>query len=191
LRPRQATLSGLRIGEAVVDLRVSLEPSGIEVDLLHVSGGPATLQVRLPEPPGQALQVEYIDWLRQDGARVPLALELLPGAEERSLFGRFQPRPRPMPALPSGPLPRCLARGGLWFETPSDDALARKAQPIARAIAELLGIPGGELAAGEPSASGFWNGTVVHLEAGARGLEKLIALLSMTEGFVLGGGLAR
>ena len=46
---RTAELRGLRVGAAVLDLRLELEPDGIQVDLDHVSGEAC----RLRGEPGQ------------------------------------------------------------------------------------------------------------------------------------------
>jgi hypothetical protein len=192
LRPRAASVRGLRIGTASVDLRVSIEPSGLEVDLWHRSGETAKVHVLLPEPPGQEIRVEYIDWMRQDALRAPLILKLVPGDEEHNLFGRFRPRREPMPALPRALLPRNLTLGGLLFVLPleqaADPRLLSMARPVARAVGRLLGISSTVLPAGAPAPESPWNGTRVQLAPGPAGHTELVGLLSLCERYVLSAG---
>ena len=189
LRPREMWARQLRIGGAVLDTKVSIEPSGLEVDLWHLSGEAVEVAVLLPEPPGQEIRVEYIDWMRQDERRVPLRLELVPGSEEHNLFGRFSPRRAPLPALPEGALPAGIAGGGLWISLPASDELERTAAPVARALSRLFDVPGGTLAHGMPLPPGSVAGVRIELESGAAGLSKLVAVVSLAETYVLAGGL--
>lgn len=201
LRPRECLVRGLRIGQAVLDLRVSIEPSGLEVDLWHLSGEACQVSVVLPEPPGQEIRVEYVDWMRQEALREPLVLriapaELVPGEPaparvEHNLFGRFRPRRQPTPTLPRAGLPRSLTLGGLWFVTPDDPELLRSAGPVARAVGRLFGFPSATLTPELGEAPTTWNGTRVHLAPGPAGRAKLISLVSQCERYVLSGGLRR
>ncbi len=169
--PRTATVRGLRVGEATLDFTITLDGSGIEVDLLHTGGGPATVRVLLPEPEGLEIRVEYIDWMRQDVQRQPLLVELLPGEEEHNLFGRFAPRRVPLPASPTERLPRALERGGLWTEWRGAPELQAELEAAAEVLAEVLGVPGGLVAPGDPPPGEPWSATVLHVpgeEAAAR-----------------------
>ncbi|MCB9915375.1 MAG: hypothetical protein H6828_09525 [Planctomycetes bacterium] len=174
VEPTQAEVHGLRIGDATVDVRVSLDGSGVQVDLLHTGGGPATVRVLLPEPEGLAIRVEYLDWMRQDAVREAMLVELLPGEEEHNLFGRFAPRRTPLPASPRGELPRALREGGLWFECGADEAL-EEVRAAAEVMAAALGVPGGVVAPGEAPGCGPWSPTLVHLAYEPGAARRLLA----------------
>ncbi len=163
IEQRTATLHGLRIGEAILDFKITIDSSGIEVDLLHTGGGPATVRVLLPEPEGLEIRVEYIDWMRQDELRVPLTVELLPGEEEHNLFGRFRPRRSPLPSFSGELMPRALQFGGLWLAWSGDEALEPELRTAAEVMATTLGVPGG-LIEQENSGSGSpWSATILHV----------------------------
>ena len=179
---RSARVEGLRIGEAVVTLVVSVEPSGVEVDLLHTGGGPATLRVLLPTPAGQEIRVEYIDWMRQDEVGLPLTLELQPGDEEHNLFGRFHPRHEPLPATPKGALPQQLQRGGLWIECAEGAPAEAEARAAVRAFGALLEVPTGIRRPGTLPASP-WSATILHLPADEAEARRFLArIASAVEG---------
>jgi len=160
---RSVTVEGLRIGEAIVTFVVTVEASGIEVDVTHTGGGPARLRVLLPTPPGQEIRVEYVDWMRQDEVGSPLLLELSPGDEEHSLYGRFVPRREALPATPAGELPQQLLRGGLWIECAEGSAAEPESRAAARAFGELLGLRTGISRPGGPSPTPPWSATILRL----------------------------
>jgi len=182
LRPRSAEVKGVRIGEALVDIRISVEPSGVQVDLEHVGGGPTTVRVLLPEPVGQEIRVEYLDWMRQDELRVPLVVGLSPDdEEEHTLWGRFQPRRVPMPALPTGEPPRAFLRGGLFLTLKPGDELEAEAQAFASAMGKLFGVPTGVLATGEVPEIDVYEPILARLPAAPAGRLRLVQLLSSVE----------
>ncbi|MFT7669688.1 MAG: hypothetical protein ACI8X5_002393 [Planctomycetota bacterium] len=189
LRPRTMKISGLRVGQAVLDMKVVLEPSGIEVDILHVSGEAVTLSILLPEPPGQEIRVEYIDWMRQDERRAPLELTLLPGEEEHTLFGRFRHRGARLPSLPQGSLPVGFRRAGLRMEAPDDPQLAALARPLSQALGLLFEIPSEFVIWGSDPTPSPWTTTVLHLAHGLEGRQSLISIVSLVERYVLALGL--
>ncbi len=182
LRPRSAEVKGVRIGEALVDIRVSIEPSGVQVDLEHVGGGPATVRVLLPEPVGQEIRVEYLDWMRQDGLRAPLVVALSPAdEEEHTLWGRFQPRRVPMPALPKAEPPRAFLRGGLFLSLDTGGELEAEAKAFASALGALFGVPTGVLATGDLPQVDVYEPILVSLPAAPAGRLRLVQLLSSVE----------
>lgn len=186
VRPTTASVE-LLVGEAAVRLVISVEPSGVEVKLHHLSGGPASLRVQLPELLDREVRVSYIDWLRQDARNDPLAVELSPGMEGPvHLFGRFLARTERLPAPPTTTLPVQLLEAGLWFE--STDHLAPTPLQVAasRAITDSLGVKGGARRAGSADGSSASAGTVVHLREGPEGARTLARIVSATEAWVIG-----
>ena len=184
--PRIATVRGLQVGEATLDLKVTLDGSGIEVDLLHTGGGPATVRVLLPEPEGLEIRVEYIDWMRQDVQRQPLLVELLPGEEEHNLFGRFAPRRVPLPGSPTDRLPRALVEGGLWTEWAGAELLRPELLAAAEVLPEVLGVPGGLVTPGAMPSAAPWEATVLHVPSEADAARRFLArIASRLEAWVL------
>lgn len=185
---RRAAAHGLRIGTAWVDMAVLVEPAGVEITLTHVGGGPARFAVRLPQPAGRRIGIEYADWFRQDTLGEPLAVELVPGCEPVTLFGRFVPFDRDLPASPGADLPAGLKGGGLWIEVGGAcEALRLEAGAAAAAVGELLAIPAGLRDPRSVPAAGPFSGTVVHLADPARARSVLAALASAAEAHVLHG----
>lgn len=186
IAPRRARVSGFRIGEALLELEVTVEPAGVQVDLRHLGGGPARLAVLLPEPSDQEIRVEYIDWFRQDDRHAPLAVELVPGGEPRTLFGRFLPREPDLPAPPpQDALPRTIELGGLWIEVGpqvQDAALPRAA---VEALGRVLGVPAGLCAPLDPPPRGAYAGVILRYSDAAQGELLLRRVASAAEKFLL------
>lgn len=182
---RSATAHGLRIGAAVVDLTVTVEATGVQVDLTHVSGGAATVSVLLPEPEGFEVKIEYLDWLRRedDQLRTPIPVELKPGEEPRQLYGRVLERRAALPTGGAQRLPAALVEGGLVFEVPDGDPDRAALEEIAAVVGELLGVEARLRAPGAPR--GDTSGTVFRLPAGRERVERLRFLASAIERFLL------
>ncbi len=181
---RQASFPGLRIGAARVDLRITLEPSGVQVDLQHVGGDAASVRVLLPEPEGSEIRVEYIDWMREDERRAPLKLELLPGSEEHNLFGRFTERRERMPALPGQSLPESLKRGGLWIETEGE--LEPELRAFASSLGSLFDLEAGLCSRKVPPPASPWTQTICHVGTGPTARARFMTLVSLAESYALG-----
>jgi hypothetical protein len=148
LDEREAWVRGLRVGSAVIDLRVAIEPEGVQVDVVHVAGGAARLSVRLPEPDGFEIRVAYVDWLRQDEVGVPLALEVRPGDDTHSVYGRCLPR---APAWPTGAaehVPAAIEREGLWLVTQAGDPDLERLEAVSQALGR---VDGGVVQGGLPA----------------------------------------
>lgn len=132
---REAWVRGLRVGEAVLDVRVAIEPEGVQVDLEHVSGGAARLAVKLPEPEGFEIRVEYVDWLRQDALGLPLEVVVKPGDEPHSLYGRVLPRRPAWPTAAPEHVPAAIEEGGLaLLVDDADDPERERLDAVARAL---------------------------------------------------------
>src|SRR6186713_777615 len=48
---RAMRIEGLAVGAAVIGLRISVEVEGVQIDVEHLSGGPAKLSIAIPEDP--------------------------------------------------------------------------------------------------------------------------------------------
>ena len=186
VQTRRATVHGLQIGAAWVDMAVLVEPAGVEVTLTHVGGAAARLAVRLPQPAGQRIGIEYNNWFRQDTVGEPLAVELAPQSEPVVLFGRFVPTDHPLPASPIGRLPSQLTGGGLWIELGANcEAIRPRARAAAAALGVLLAIPTGLRDPLDPPPAGAWSGTVLRLADPEGADAVLAAIASAAEAHVL------
>jgi len=180
-------VNGLRIGAGIVDLELTLEAGGVQVDVVHVSGGTLRLDIVLPEPNGQEIRIEYVDWMRQDTLREPLRVALQPGSEPITLFGRFRPRDTSWPSGAAARVPEALRRGGLRLELPADDPERELFEAIAANLSGLLAIPV-RVVGPQPGETSAWSGTRMRLGSGAERQAKLAWLVTSIEGFLVGGG---
>lgn len=179
---REASLAGLRVGGAVLDLTVTVDYDGVQVDLQHRAGEPARVLVQLPEPREFEIRVAYLDWSRLDEPG-PVAVELAPGSEERSVYGRFAARATPWTLELPAELPEGLARGGLVIVHPPDPARRERLAGLDAALAELLGVPCRRVERAHPGPPASAEVQVDLFEAGWEA--KLEGLLSQVERFVL------
>ncbi len=185
-RSRPVTASTeLEVGDAKLRLTISVEPSGVEVALHHLSGGPVTLRVQLPELLEREIRVSYVDWMRQDERNAPLSATLTPEMEGPvQLFGRFLARKESLPSSPSGELPIQLISAGLWIEPRGTEEVSLLQSTAAAALSKALGVPGGARrpqsgASPLPSA-----GLVIHLSEGPLGARTLSRIVSAAEAWL-------
>jgi hypothetical protein len=125
------------VGKAKLAMRVSVEIEGVQIDIEHRSGEAAHVSIVIPEPTEWAIGNEYIDWVAQTTHHEPLALELKPGEEAHTLYGRFQPRTLSHPTHPAARVPAQLAGGKLWLYVPSEGARRPLFDAIATSLREL------------------------------------------------------
>ena len=134
---REMKLARLQVGKGTIALRVAVEYDGITVELLHVAGGACKVAVVLPCEPGFVLANEYVDWYVQETHGAPLVLELKPGEEAHTLYGRIDLVPVRGPERVPEQLPALAAREGLVLELfPGDTD-----EPLVRSIAESFAAP--------------------------------------------------
>lgn len=183
----ELALRGLQVGGGRIDLRLVLEPVGVELELRHAGGADVEVEVLLPIPPGFEAWVDYVDWLRQDEPGAPRRLTVGAGDEEpRQLFARLRPRPEPLPASPRAALPAGLALGGLRLAAREEEREALAA--AAAALGRLAGVPAGvrDVRAGRDGAPAF-EGVVVGVPDGAAGARVLARVASAAEAWRLAG----
>lgn len=143
LERREMKVLGLEIGAARVDVRVAIEPEGVQVDFDNVRGEPARCTVALPEPLDFELVSAYLDWERLErDARAPIEVRLSPGAATVSVYGRLAPRHVRWPStLPNELEPRAQLHGFTLICSPKS-VLCARASGFAAALEALSGLPG-------------------------------------------------
>jgi len=181
VRGGAARVEGFRVGAAQLALSIHVEGDGVELVLEHLGGGPARVRVRLPEPPDFELHSEYLDWSRLEGTRCEREVELTPGGEARTLFGRYQPRRLEWPAQVPRALCAQLQRDGVLLLASPGGAL----EGLRAGLQDLLGlrVEVRELPPGlRPAPLG---GVQVDLRSAAAFSTKRASLVSVAERFAL------
>lgn len=131
---RAMRIDGLAVGSAVIALKISVEVEGVQIDVLHLSGGPVRLSIAIPKDPRFDFSDEYVDWYRAEVKGVAHALSIQPGDEEHTLYARFEPRAPEWPTLLPDDVPAQIASGGLRIEARAGGADLG----LLRAVAESL-----------------------------------------------------
>jgi len=187
---RQATVRGVRVGDALLSLAVVIEADGVQVDVTHLEGPPVRVRVRPPVPPGVEIGLLYADWERCDEPHAPVTLELSQSEEgqKRAVWGRFQPREERWPAPePAADLPRL--RAPIVIVGP-DEAAPRLAR-FCESLEELFGLPCSLRSSATADTPTFFEPTRMHLgtqESPERDSErKLRAMISLAERWALAG----
>jgi hypothetical protein len=150
---RRAEARGLKIGDAVFDMLLKVDGSGVVCDLTHVSGGTAKFKLYLPAPEGFRLKSAYVNWEMQqlpggadpkvfDWRAMPLTIELAPSEESFTVFARLTRLQVPFPTPPAAgqALPRATAEYGLVLVI-SDQPTPEPWSAVAGAWSRALGLP--------------------------------------------------
>jgi len=184
---RTARIEGLTVGGARLDLAITIESTGVQVDATHTSGDPTRLWVQLPVPRPFQIEVEYLDWMRRDTVGLPVELELNPGQDTRTIYGRTRESRSDLPTGRARALPAQLLEGALFLEVPAADPQWAHLTAVAKVLAELLDVavhlrtPAARMAnSGEP-----WTGISLSLPAGEGRAQRLRYLASAVERFLL------
>jgi hypothetical protein len=186
-------LRGLRVGAAVLDLELALELDGVQIDLTHVAGDACRLALVMPTMPQFTLAQIYCDWEeRTEPAETPIPLEIRPGDERHTLWGRFEYRANPWPTRVPAQLPAAIAARGIAILCGEGDPRRAELDEFAAALARLTGatvevraLSGLDATIAEPAALAEQRGLTIDLRAGepassARDL-KWLALASFAE----------
>ncbi len=178
---REMRLEGLHIGAATLAMKVRLESDGIQIDFDHRGGGAAHVRVVLPEQADFALRVAYVDWVRQDEFAGVLEVNVSPGDETHTLFGRFRPRPIAWPTnLPEG-APRFLTQNGLEFSFPQTAPDAEMFEAASTGFASLLGLA----VSTKGAVTGDFAGIKIDLGDPTIARRKFTGMISLSERFAL------
>lgn len=181
---RAMRIEGLAVGSARLALKVSVEGEGVEIDVEHLSGGPAKLSVLIPDDPDFAFADEYVDWMRQEKLGIPHELSIQPGDEAHTLYARFEPRKSEWPTLLPDRVPAQIERGTVWLEAGPDE----RVRPLLEAVAQCLSSGPLHVDArldGARSAAERGLGVTVDLSSGEERPRKLAWIAGAVERFAL------
>jgi len=172
-----------RVGAAEARLALSVERDGLEIELVHLAGGPARVRVAAPVPRGIEPGLLFADWEKRPGPLAPVEFLLSAEEPEHTLWLTFHP---PRDHLPSPPLellrtPR--AERGILLVSPGGDEPHLLA--CAHALAELFEIPC-ELRAAEYVPAPGLEPLVVRLGTDPDGERRLVHWLGYAERHFLG-----
>jgi len=113
---REMRLDELAIGAARVRLAVRVEYEGVLVELTHLAGPRCSVRVEIPPDPDYAFGQEYLDWYPLEQLGAAQLVELEPGSDTRTLYGRFEPRAQDFPRRLPTALPQLVRDEGLALE---------------------------------------------------------------------------
>lgn len=151
---RAAELQGLEVGGSTLDLRLSVESTGVKLSTWLRSGDPVELRILMPEPPGYAIEIEYVDWLKAEGAHAVRSLVPQADGEAWVVFSRVGERDVERPAGTVARLPAGLRLGGLVLEDEGGEN-ALPALPPAELLEAAVGAPVRVVDPGAAAREGF------------------------------------
>jgi hypothetical protein len=134
---RAMKVNGFVVGKTTLAMRVAVEAEGVQIDVEHRSGETAHISIVIPEPKDWSIGDEYVDWAVQPTHHQPLAIEVKPGDEPHTIYGRFQPRGLSHPTHPSAQVPAQLEGGIVWLLVPSDQENSDLYTSIAKSLGQL------------------------------------------------------
>lgn len=181
---RAMKLTGLRIGAALVDMRVALEYEGLQIDLEHKSGADAKVKLRLPMPIDFDIANVYVDWQRREGPTTDdVEVTLVAGGEPTTIFARFEPLQVRWPTVLPSTLDATAREHGFALIVGDDDPERGRISGFATAMERLLGCKTQVVSPAQaPTAAPAIS---IDLSAGPDRDRKLRGLISQCERFVL------
>lgn len=139
--PRMTWKGGLHVEGQALELRITLQPEGLEMDLWNRGQAPLQIRAILPTPRNFESSYTYSDWEKTVDAHLGIPVPLPNGREGPwTLFTRLKPAYEAWPRSPKS--------GAAWFhDRKMRLILARDEQPtaalntLAKVLRDLLGIP--------------------------------------------------
>jgi len=177
VREGHTVVRGFRVGAAQVALTLRIEGDGVTIELAHEGGGACAVEVVVPEPPDFKLSSVHVDWETVSAPAGRVRIELAPGAEPVTVYGRYRPRRIEWPTSTPDGLNVQLERDGLslWL------AQGESAPELCAGLAALLGV---EVRAAVGLAAPE-RGLVLDLRDGEARAAKLAGIVSLAERFAL------
>ena len=133
---RSMRIEGMRVGNAVLALRVSVEAEGVQIDVEHLSGEGVRVAVAIPRDPRFDFSEEYVDWYRQEEKGIAHVLQIAPADEEHTLYARFEPRAPAWPTRPPETVPAQIEHGGVRIAAGRDDPDLALLEAVAASLAQ-------------------------------------------------------
>ncbi|MBL4771316.1 MAG: hypothetical protein JKY61_09275 [Planctomycetes bacterium] len=132
---------GLQVGDQPLELRFTLQPEGIEMDLWNRGSKTFPIRALLPSPRNYAHSYTYSDWEKVPEPEFGITVQLPPDREGAwTLFSRLKPA---FEAWPRSPKP-----GARWFEDRSmrlilgpGESPTPALESLAKVLRDLLNMP--------------------------------------------------
>jgi hypothetical protein len=177
VRAGHTAVRGFRVGAAQVALALRVEGDGVTIELAHEGGGACALDVVVPVPPDFRLGSVHVDWESVAAPEARVRVELAPGTEPVTIYGRYRPRRIEWPTSTPDALNAQLERDGLslWL------AQGESAAELCAGLAALLGVEA-RAAAGAAAPE---RGLVLDLRDADTRAAKLAGIVSLAERFAL------
>jgi hypothetical protein len=174
------------VAGARLELRLEVEPDGLEIELVHLAGPPARVRLAPPLPAGVDAGPFHVDWERLDEDKTePVEFLLSPakGESEHTLWVAFRRRSELWPAPRAETIVPPARPRSLLVVSPGGDEphLAR----FAEALGELFDLPSALVRAPHGVPPGMLEPIVITLHPGAGGERKLSSMVGLAENFAL------
>jgi hypothetical protein len=188
---RAMKVDGFVVGAATLSMRVAVEAEGVQIEIEHRSGGAARLSIVIPESSQFEIENEYVDWMVQETHHQPLALEIKPGDEAHTIYGRFQARALTHPTRVTERAPAQLEEGAVRLLVPDDPAEKPYFDTIAASLKRLplkidfVVVTSASDSKRPPESGPQPSGITVDLRSASERDDKLAWLVSSLEHFLL------
>ncbi|MFT5287204.1 MAG: hypothetical protein ACI8TQ_003384 [Planctomycetota bacterium] len=146
--PASLSVTNLKVGEALLSLKLDLSRDGVQIDVTHLSGGPTRLALVMARPEGYYTKTEFLDWERLEDRQTARAIRASADSEvetEHSYWGRFSPLKQGWPGIQNADSTQILERlrrAGIVIQAAPD--LEARACGLAFGIEHVFGIPTSE-----------------------------------------------
>lgn len=185
LEQRELRWTGVKIGPAVVDVRIAMEYDGVQLEFEHKSGGTAQVAVVMPEPLDFELTSVYVDWEREPQAAGPHQVTLSAEVPLMSVYARCKPVQLLWPMTLPSELEARAREHGFEVLVAASEASSPRALGFADALQALTGVPARVSSEGDARESAAWHGVTLDFARGPERVRKFRTLLSQLERFAL------
>ncbi|MFT5198193.1 MAG: hypothetical protein ACI87O_000846 [Planctomycetota bacterium] len=138
---RMTWKGGLKVQDQDLELRFTLQPEGLEMDLWNRGNDTLSIRTILPSPRNFECSYTYSDWEKTMDPHLGIAVQLPPDREDPwTLFSRLRPAFEAWPASPK--------QDAEWFEDRSMRLILGPGEPatpalatLAKVLRDLLSVP--------------------------------------------------
>jgi hypothetical protein len=183
-------VAALAVGSAQIALTLEVEPDGLSIDLRHLSGGSARVQLELPLPAQVAFEAVYADWERSEESERVLTFTLDAEEPEHSAWARFAPLahgwPTARPPATEAGAPHLTALASWVVLQEAGPALPHLVE-LSRTLEALFGCPCAFACGSQPPLESAREPLVLRFRGDTSDEPKLSSILSLAEAWALAG----